>query len=270
MNEQQVENSISVATLDEAGLATFLSHITERQPYFTKNTKTKIAALKRSLDVAEALRRATTSTIDEQTITQAIQNLNALQVFVAQNVQDLNSILEARNSPRKRRAEETIRSLARKMNVMFDGAYAIIESGPVTIRHNGMTHEMGEFTIKMRAVSDRIIITGTKPRDGVFHPHVNSGGFPCFGNIKQLVDRLSKDCEFEELAFILLDFVKSYSEDNPFRNIAHWRDGYCSSCFELRTFCECGGEYETEEEEEEDDYDDDPSWVEDEDESDDF
>lgn len=267
------ENAISVSTLDEAGLATFLSNITERQPYFTKNTKTKIAALKRSLDVAEALRRTISpSTIDEQTIAGAIQNLNALQVFVAQNIQDLNSILEARNSPRKRRAEETIRSLARKMNVVFDGAYVIIESGPVTIRHNGMTHEMGEFTIKMRAVSDRIIITGTKPRDGVFHPHVNSGGFPCFGNIKQLVDRLSKDCEFEELAFILLDFVKSYSEDNPYRNIAHWRDGYCSNCFELRTFCECGGEYETEEEEEEDeeyleDYDDEDDY---EDESDDF
>lgn len=262
------ENTISVSTLDETGLSNFLSHITEQQPYFTKNTKTKIAALKRSLDVAESIRRLTPSTVDERSITNAVQNLNALQIFVAQNVQDLNSILEARNSPRKQRAEETIRSLARKMTVTFDGPYAIIESGPVTIRHNGMKHEMGEFTIKMRAVYDRIIIIGTKPRDGVYHPHVSSSGSPCFGNIKELVNRLSKDCEFEELAFILLDFIKSYSEDNPYRNIAHWRDGYCSNCFELRTFCECGGEHETEEEEEEEDYDDyDDDY---EDESDDF
>ena len=270
------ENTISVSTLNESDLTTFLSNIVEAPPYFAKNTKTKIAALKRSLDVAEAIRRApNVSSVAETEVNRAIQSLNVLQTFIASNVQDLTSILNMRSSPRRSRAEETIRSLSRRMPVRFEYTLVIIETGPITIRHNGMLHEMGEFTIKMRANArdwNGVSITGTKLRDGTYHPHVSGTGQPCFGNIKPMVGNLIKECEFEELSFLLIDFLKSYSENNPYRNISYWRDGYCSNCYELRTFCTCTGEEHEEEEEEEEEFDDenDEYYDDEEEESDDF
>ena len=133
----------------------------------------------------------------------------------------------------ERRQENAFRSFAEMMkltprayrSITFDETDLTAETGPVQIDHEGATYDLGRFRIEIGFASDTLEIHNLVPDriiDGYHHPHVNSSGNPCLGNISLSLAKLLTAKQYVPALILTHQFLCSYSADNPYIKIERW------------------------------------------------
>lgn len=117
----------------------------------------------------------------------------------------------------------------------------------ISLYWNDENFEMGKYIIKIPLVLDdhqdiSIDCLGERPAmgRGERHPHVSSGGHCCLGNIDQMVYDLHAQGSLGELGLLLVRFLNSYNDNNPYFHLDNGTDydgcledsssGDCTSC----------------------------------------
>lgn len=146
--------------------------------------------------------------------------------------------------PRIPNSNKSIRYILAK----YPGSFYNKDAGQIVVP-NIKAHARGKFlgtyTIRLtkRKVNDCRAITSIERQEGPInayqHPHVNHG-VPCLGNIRGHVFKLHKDGDLDCVLETLIQFLNSYSDENPFIKLAYFLNrGYCDDCGEYVYDCEC-------------------------------
>ena len=121
-------------------------------------------------------------------------------------------------------------------------------TAPVEIIWNGGRYEMGCYRINLPFGTDRLGImpeSGCTDVDGYPHPHVNSDGNPCLGNIGGSLAQLLGEGEHAQAIALLLEFLRSYNPDNPYIRLERWdpdwedEDDRWERCYDEASFSDC-------------------------------
>ena len=94
----------------------------------------------------------------------------------------------------------------------------------ISVFYHGHTYDFGQFEICVRFRDQDLRIhihSGRAPRDFP-HPHVSTDGVPCLGNLAPGVSRLLGEGDYVSLVTVLLEFLKSYNNYNPYLKIDYW------------------------------------------------
>ena len=98
-------------------------------------------------------------------------------------------------------------------------------TAPVEITWDDVRYQMGCYCIHLPLGTGRLAIhpeTGCTEVEGFFHPHVNSDGNPCLGNIGGSLAQLLGEGEHAQALALLLEFLRSYNPDNPYIKLERW------------------------------------------------
>lgn len=97
----------------------------------------------------------------------------------------------------------------------------------IYIEYEEDDYYIGKFRIDIQPVDSVIKIINTiKKVSGYHHPHISQDGTPCFGNIASTVYYLLIHQDIYQLVTLLIEFLKSYNEDNPYKKIQAWDPNY--------------------------------------------
>lgn len=118
---------------------------------------------------------------------------------------------------------------------------------PIVIEWEGTEYDFGrfEFTINARRASEDINFRALEPQtmDGYPHPHIDTNGIPCLGNIGRDLREALKARDFAGVITLLLAFLHSYNEANPYVEITRWNEDYdedeYESCHNNRSLFDC-------------------------------
>jgi len=127
-----------------------------------------------------------------------------------------------------------------------DGKLKVV-TNPIEIDFESYVYEFGTFQVELPLGEGRVVIhglDGTKV-DGYPHPHVSTDGTPCFGNISTTVAQLLGAGDQLQALTLILEFLRSYSPDNPYRRIEQWNpdwedeDSRHDSCYDDASLSDC-------------------------------
>ncbi len=94
-----------------------------------------------------------------------------------------------------------------------------VELAPVTIDYDDRTYEMGTYTVTIYGDTVRISNdSGTR----IPHPHVNSEGIPCWGNLGPAMAKLLGQGEHAALIVTIRQFLESFNARDAYLGIEHW------------------------------------------------
>ncbi len=105
---------------------------------------------------------------------------------------------------------------------VFDAGVRVF-TGAIEIAYRQQRFRIGEFRIDLY-IQGRVVITNLRNfgrNTSHHHPHV-SGSSVCFGNIASAVHKLLGEFELVTAAFVIIEFLKSYNNSNPYCSIANW------------------------------------------------
>jgi hypothetical protein len=88
----------------------------------------------------------------------------------------------------------------------------------VDIEDKPIYADMGQYTI---AIDNKIKIYGDMIR-GRCHPHVDTGGDPCLGEIGDTVYKLHSLRDYISTITMLLDFLESYNRGGEYERLSYW------------------------------------------------
>ncbi len=113
-------------------------------------------------------------------------------------------------------------------------------TNPIAIDYEGMEYEMGQYLIIIEFGAPELRIRNLYSSAMEFpHPHVNTDGVPCLGNLAPGINKLLTESDYLGLVEVLLQFLNSYNEDNPYLKIEHWDPDYHDEEEERRRYEEC-------------------------------
>ena len=121
-------------------------------------------------------------------------------------------------------------------------------TAPVEIIWDGVHYKMGSYCVHLPIGTGRLTIhpeDDCKTVDGYPHPHVNSDGVPCLGNIGGPMAQLLGEGEHAQAITLLLEFLRSYNEENPYIKLERWDPEYrddddrWESCYDNAGLSEC-------------------------------
>ena len=125
-----------------------------------------------------------------------------------------------------------------------DGSLAAL-SGPVLISHDDWEFDLGRYDIKVDGHGKVTIRSADDTEaEGYPHPHVDSSGRPCLGNIAPDLARAIGRMRLAEALALLHEFLVSYNPDNPYIKISRFDpdcpggeedDNPCEDCDERCT-----------------------------------
>ena len=121
----------------------------------------------------------------------------------------------------------------------------------ILIEHNDWVFELSRYEVQIDATGKVTIHSADGiEADGYPHPHVDSNGKPCWGNIGGDVAKAIGRMRVFETLTLLYDFVASYNPDGPFIKIGKFDPNYddpdadhCDECDDYHSpycICECG------------------------------
>ena len=112
---------------------------------------------------------------------------------------------------------EVIKSIA------VEHSRLIVVLQPITLEHDYNDYELGTITLTITADNVRIAsdLSHRYP-----HPHVSSDGVPCWGNLGSVIARALGEREYVGLVVAIVEFLKSYNENDAYRKIEHWDPNY--------------------------------------------
>jgi hypothetical protein len=109
----------------------------------------------------------------------------------------------------------------------------------ILIEHDGWVFELGRYEINIDSTGKVLIYSadGTDG-DGYPHPHVDSNGRPCLGNISADLAKAIGSMRIFEALTLLYDFISSYNEDGPFIKISKFDSDYDDPDEDPRSDCD--------------------------------
>ncbi len=122
-----------------------------------------------------------------------------------------------------------------------------VTTHPIELDFEGYLYEFGTFEVDLPLGEGRVAIRGLEGTkvDGYPHPHVSTDGTPCFGNISSTVAQLLGDGDHLQALTLILEFLRSYSAENPYRRIEQWNpdwedeDTRHDSCYDDASLSDC-------------------------------
>ena len=121
-------------------------------------------------------------------------------------------------------------------------------TAPVEITWDGVSYSMGTYCIHLPLGNGRLTIhpeSGCEDVDGFSHPHINSDGIPCLGNIGGTLAQLLGEGENAQAITLLLEFLRSYNPDNPYIRLERWdpdwedEDSRWENCYDNASLSDC-------------------------------
>ncbi|MBM4030157.1 MAG: hypothetical protein FJ291_00035 [Planctomycetes bacterium] len=205
-----------------------------------------LAALRRHIhDKTDALRQLEYELEDHyRRLVQAERNKPVLQAE-----------LEAIEKLSKNGSEEATRKQAGELHALIasgqyeeitpeaDGRLTALTS-PIFIVHDDWEFALGRYDIAIDAAGKVVIRSADDTdADGYPHPHVDSSGRPCLGNIAPDLARAIGRMRIAEALSLLREFLNSYNPDNPYIKIGRFDPDYsgeedenpCEDCEERCT-----------------------------------
>jgi hypothetical protein len=108
-------------------------------------------------------------------------------------------------------------------SVELQGSTLLARTYEITIEHDEMSVDVGEFEISIDVVGGSLSITNrTNPVGGVHHPHVRSPTEPCWGNIHASVTRLAAEREWAGLLAVIKRFLEAYNDRDSYVRLDAW------------------------------------------------
>lgn len=187
-----------------------------------KLRKEKVQAMKSDID-------ANAEEIDNKT--NEIKELTNKNFTLAQAIQSISNEPEGIMN---RTARVEFESLLRLTPSPIDSMELDASEGKITVSTNDISIEhddndyyIGKFRIDIYPIKSEIRFTNLiKKVKGYHHPHISQDGTPCFGNIASTVYYLLIHQDLFQLVTLLIEFLKSYNEDNPYKSIDYWDENY--------------------------------------------
>ncbi|MCL4558124.1 MAG: hypothetical protein M1491_05770 [Deltaproteobacteria bacterium] len=102
-----------------------------------------------------------------------------------------------------------------------------VYTNEIYIDYEENDYYIGKFKITIEPASSTIKLTNTvKKVKGYHHPHISQDGTPCLGNIASTVYYLLIHQDIYQLVTLLIEFLRSYNEQNPYAKIEFWDPEY--------------------------------------------
>lgn len=164
----------------------------------------------------------------------SIETLQAQLVEAIRKEEELRTALETATNQREQGRDRfkalfnQLKSRGYVKQVRYKDGTISVFTERIIIFSEDICYDIGEFCIKINtkgqdgAVKLYNLSRREEPRH-FHHPHVNSHGIPCLGNIKQIVPCYIAKREYLILADILYNYLKSVNiEDSRGANITNW------------------------------------------------
>lgn len=115
-----------------------------------------------------------------------------------------------------------IKNLEFIKDVIIDKTGIIFDYGDINILYNKTTYFIGHMqaiisptTIRFQNLNGRV--------DSHLHPHIHKDGHACEGSFSVDFANLLGKLDFKRLAFLILQFLKTYNHKSPLLQIAAWK-----------------------------------------------
>lgn len=110
--------------------------------------------------------------------------------------------------------------------VTFDAEESVISvflSEPIHIAHNEKVYDIGKFRIDIDSDNGNVTAHNLTRQlgDTYDHPHVSDGDC-CFGDISDGIAQLLGNYEYMALVTVMIRYLNSYNDDNPYANIENF------------------------------------------------
>ncbi len=110
-------------------------------------------------------------------------------------------------------------------SITFDDISLTAETGPIEIVHEDYVYDLGRFEIEIAFTTNSLEIRNLEPDrivDGYHHPHVNSSGQPCLGNISLSLTKLLAAKDYVPALILIHQYLGSYNADDAYLKIEKW------------------------------------------------
>jgi len=212
-----------------------------------KYVRTKLEARLRMTAEWQRSIRQNDQAIEEKTF--EISNLARKNAELRERLRAYN-LLTLKRLEREAKEEHTllVQMLGRSIRALEAGAEKLeVLTTPISIDYGGYLYEFGGFTMELPLGNGQLTI---KPTDndhvveGYPHPHISSDNVPCLGNIGATVAQLTGEGKLYEAVALLLEFLRSYNEENPYLKIERWDpdwedDDRFESCYNNASLSDC-------------------------------
>ncbi len=115
------------------------------------------------------------------------------------------------------------------VKIEINGKKILVYTQPIVINYQRVKYDIGRFKIAINTLGKEggvKMLNLTRTIDeGHHHPHVNSGGEPCLGNIKEVIPHLIAEHKYAAVASVCIQYLKSYERSDdyrPFTEIQNW------------------------------------------------
>ena len=123
--------------------------------------------------------------------------------------------------------KQLLRSGTVKVNAITD-AEIILTTRPIFCKHVdktigvNMIVPMGTYKIQIKTSDFRVYVMKNGDNitsNGYWHPHVDSLGSPCWGNINTQVTKYRSEAKLYELVTATVQLLEAYNPDSPYRKL---------------------------------------------------
>jgi hypothetical protein len=110
----------------------------------------------------------------------------------------------------------------------------------IEIEYNGGSYVIGRFVVTVDIIRSEIVFRNMENKiDGFHHPHVNTDGTPCWGNLEGDAIKLLTQDDYCALLVIAIELLRSYNPHNPFIRIENWDPDWSDEEDERRRYEDC-------------------------------
>lgn len=206
LEEEEIENMI------------FLKKKPNYQNLFTKLYATQVKENRVHLeDELRNLRNRIQSLISE--LAQAVSQEKKL-------LKELDNLAKLEKEVEKEAMEtfEQLQKIDGIKKLEIENSELVVETDKICINHKGKEHYVGRFQIRIDLEKKMIRIFNLNRRlaCGHHHPHVESDGIPCWGNIAVAVAKLLGDYNLPVLLSLIIQFLRSYDPGGAYHEIKDW------------------------------------------------
>jgi len=114
-------------------------------------------------------------------------------------------------------------------NISIDGESVVVFTKHIDIEYKNKVYSIGKFIIQLSTDARAGWVVMFKNLSNTIencpHPHINSHGMPCLGNIQECLPHMIGAHQYAAAISVCIQYLKSYSNDNdgkPYHNIEYW------------------------------------------------
>lgn len=114
--------------------------------------------------------------------------------------------------------------------ISVDGSTIVVSTVNIEIEYRRTVYDIGKFVIYISSdiSTGWVVLYKNLTRvagGGYHHPHVNSDGHPCLGNIQECLPQMIGAHQYAAAISVAIQYLKSYSNDGdgkPYTDIQNW------------------------------------------------